>query len=109
MAKKKTKKRKVISDYRRKLKLLETQKRRRSVVTKSPEMEFVVSESKEPVIKRTVRQQAKEEVKQVHLTDFEAEELAVQAIRVKKDLRKTVVFSLIGFAILFGLYFFAPL
>jgi hypothetical protein len=100
---KKTKKNKIISDYRKRLQILEVRERR--------EKEFVEIPVQENI--REVKQLSSQKVKRVSeekvsLTTLEKQELNRNAAFVKKDLKKTIVLSIVGMGILFGLYFIAP-
>ncbi|MBI4137023.1 hypothetical protein HY469_03080 [Candidatus Roizmanbacteria bacterium] len=86
---KKSKKKKIISDYRRKLQLLRAQERRSEV-------------KPEPV---PVRTPEKSEQRQV-ISSLERESLQRQTAYVMKDLKKTLTLSVIGIGIIVGLYFF---
>ena len=98
---KKTKKKKIISDYRRRLQILEAREHRNEIRldTEAPKQRVAERTPSEPAEKSNERA----------LSSFEREQLDENARYIAKDLKRTLFLSVIGIAVIFGLYFFAPL
>lgn len=98
---KKTKKEKIISDYRKRMQLLKLEEHSAGVQLVEP----VKSET--PVVRKASAHT--EPVFRTKLTSLEREGLMQQAMLISRDLKKTLALSVVGIGILVGLYFFAPL
>ena len=98
----KTKKKKIISDYRRKLKLLENQTKRTNVFTVDDQHESV---EKIPFLRRADRVETKKASPVVSYTSIDKREMDKQTKLIANDLKKTVVLSVIGVGFLVALYF----
>ena len=98
---KKTKKKKIIADYRRKLQILEVQQHRNELRLDEPVKKKVAQENRSavPIV----------QTKQITLSSLERESLEKQAQHIARDLKRTLLLSVIGIGVIFGLYFFAPL
>ena len=99
MTKKKTKKDKVIAEYRKRARLLETQKRREASLEK-----LVFVEDKTSVNRVQKERSALPVKKSYTLSASEKDSLVRQARLISGDLRKTVILSVIGVGIIIVLY-----
>ena len=95
---KKTKKKKIISDYRRRLQILEARERRNQVRLDEPVKQEDAQENK---LSAQTNQ-----IKRVVLSSLEREQLEKNTVYFARDLKKTLVLSVIGLGVIFGLYFF---
>jgi hypothetical protein len=105
MSKKKTKRNKIISDYRKRLQILEARERREKIFADSGVEQMAVEKKLSPVSIQKTKRKIQEKTE---LSVFEKQELHRNALFIKKDLRKTVILSIVGMGILFGLYVIAP-
>ena len=94
----KTKKKKIISDYRRRLQILEARERRNQVLLDEPVKQEDAQENK---LSAQTNQ-----IKRVVLSSLEREQLEKNTVYFARDLKKTLVLSVIGLGVIFGLYFF---
>ncbi|KKR71761.1 MAG: hypothetical protein UU81_C0037G0008 [Microgenomates group bacterium GW2011_GWC1_41_8] len=94
----KTKKKKIISDYRRRLQILEARERRNQVRLDEPVKQEDAQENK---LSAQTNQ-----IKRVVLSSLEREQLEKNTVYFARDLKKTLVLSVIGLGVIFGLYFF---